>query len=45
MALHADIIVPAFSDDIDDVQITNWLRSEGEDPAMLARTWLKRLEI
>ena len=31
MAQHADIIVPAFSDDIDDVQIVNWLKSEGED--------------
>ncbi len=30
MAQHADIIVPAFSDDIDDVQVTNWLKSEGE---------------
>jgi len=27
----ADIIVPAFSDGIDDVQITNWLKSEGDD--------------
>jgi len=31
MALHADIVVPAFSDDIDDVQIINWLKSEGEE--------------
>ncbi|HDS30469.1 MAG TPA: hypothetical protein ENN67_05425 [Firmicutes bacterium] len=30
MAQHADIIIPAFSDDIDDVQIINWLKSEGE---------------
>jgi len=27
---HADIIIPAFSDAIDDVQITNWLVSEGD---------------
>jgi len=31
MAQHADIIIPAFSDDIDDVQITNWLKSEGDE--------------
>jgi pyruvate/2-oxoglutarate dehydrogenase complex dihydrolipoamide acyltransferase (E2) component len=31
MAKYADIVVPAFSDDIDDVQITNWLKSEGEE--------------
>jgi pyruvate/2-oxoglutarate dehydrogenase complex dihydrolipoamide acyltransferase (E2) component len=31
MAQHADIVVPAFSDDIDDVQIINWLKSEGEN--------------
>jgi len=31
MALHADIIVPAFSDGIDDVQIINWLKSEGDE--------------
>jgi 2-oxoglutarate dehydrogenase E2 component (dihydrolipoamide succinyltransferase) len=30
MASHADIVIPAFSDDIDDVQISNWLKSEGE---------------
>ncbi len=30
MAQHADIIIPAFSDDIDDVQITNWLKNEGD---------------
>jgi len=31
MALHADIVIPAFSDDIDDVEIINWLKSEGEE--------------
>ncbi len=31
MAQHADIIIPAFSDDIDDVQIINWLKSEGDN--------------
>ena len=31
MAQHADIIIPAFSDDIDDVQISNWLKSEGDE--------------
>lgn len=31
MPIHADIIIPAFSDGIDDVQITNWLKSEGDE--------------
>jgi len=31
MAQYADIIVPAFSDDIDDVSIINWLKNEGDD--------------
>jgi pyruvate/2-oxoglutarate dehydrogenase complex dihydrolipoamide acyltransferase (E2) component len=31
MAQFADIVIPAFSDDIDDVQITNWLKSEGDE--------------
>ena len=31
MALHADIVIPAFSDDIDDVEVINWLKSEGEE--------------
>jgi pyruvate/2-oxoglutarate dehydrogenase complex dihydrolipoamide acyltransferase (E2) component len=30
MSRTADIVIPAFSDDIDDVQISNWLKSEGE---------------
>ena len=30
MAQHADIIIPAFSDGVDDVQITNWLKNEGD---------------
>jgi len=30
MDQHADIVVPAFSDSIDDVHITNWLVSEGD---------------
>ncbi len=30
MAQYADIVVPAFSDDVDDVHITNWLKSEGD---------------
>jgi len=28
---HADIIIPSFSDDIDDVVITNWLKNEGDN--------------
>jgi 2-oxoglutarate dehydrogenase E2 component (dihydrolipoamide succinyltransferase) len=31
MSRFADITIPAFSDDIDDVQIINWLKSEGEE--------------
>ena len=31
MARYADIVIPAFSDGIDDVQITNWLKSEGDE--------------
>lgn len=31
MARYADIIIPAFSDDIDDVQISNWFKSEGDE--------------
>ena len=30
MSYEVDIIVPRFSDEIDDVQISNWLKSEGE---------------
>ena|SRR3990172_3338251 len=30
MSQFADIVVPSFSDDIDDVQIINWLKSEGD---------------
>ena len=30
MAQHADIIIPAFSDSIDEVQISNWLKNEGD---------------
>jgi len=31
MAQYADITVPAFSDAVDDVHITNWLKSEGDE--------------
>ena len=31
MAQHADIIIPAFSDSIDDVRISNWLKNEGDE--------------
>jgi pyruvate/2-oxoglutarate dehydrogenase complex dihydrolipoamide acyltransferase (E2) component len=31
MPQHADIVVPAFSDSIDEVQIINWLKNEGEE--------------
>ena len=31
MPQYADIIIPAFSDGIDEVQIINWLKSEGDD--------------
>jgi len=30
MAQYVDIIVPELSDGIDDVQITNWLKNEGD---------------
>lgn len=30
MSQYADIIIPAFSDGIDDVQVINWLKSEGD---------------
>lgn len=30
MSYKVDIIIPKFSDEIDDVQISNWLKSEGE---------------
>jgi pyruvate/2-oxoglutarate dehydrogenase complex dihydrolipoamide acyltransferase (E2) component len=33
MARYADIIIPSFSDGIDDVQVTNWLKSEGDEVA------------
>jgi pyruvate/2-oxoglutarate dehydrogenase complex dihydrolipoamide acyltransferase (E2) component len=31
MPRYADVIVPPFSDNIDDVQIINWLKSEGDE--------------
>jgi pyruvate/2-oxoglutarate dehydrogenase complex dihydrolipoamide acyltransferase (E2) component len=30
MSYEVDIVIPKFSDEIDDVQISNWLKSEGE---------------
>ena len=30
MPHYADVVIPSFSDDIDDVQIVNWLKSEGD---------------
>jgi pyruvate/2-oxoglutarate dehydrogenase complex dihydrolipoamide acyltransferase (E2) component len=30
MSYEIDIVIPRFSDEIDDVQISNWLKSEGE---------------
>ena len=30
MSYEVDITIPKFSDEIDDVQISNWLKSEGE---------------
>ncbi|MCX6645233.1 MAG: lipoyl domain-containing protein [bacterium] len=31
MSKHADVVIPAFSDSIDDVRISNWLKNEGDD--------------
>jgi pyruvate dehydrogenase E2 component (dihydrolipoamide acetyltransferase) len=30
MSYEIDIVIPRFSDEIDDVQISNWLKSEGD---------------